>query len=177
MGGFAWYDEQRQRYKPDVVRLLLIGESPPDPRAGDQRFFYAPTLSYDNLYRGVAEALYGAHAGFDVRAKVANLERMRDDGVWLIDAVAEPINARTLAARRQAIRSNVVKLVEQCERIAPAVGVILCHSIVFKQAAEPLRAASLPVLHTTPLPFPLGNTRARFVAGMRVALDGAGWTS
>lgn len=177
MTDLAWYDELRDRYRPAVVRLLLIGESPPDPRAGVRRFFYSPTLSYDNLYRGVAEALYGTEASFDVRAKVVNLERMRDDGVWLIDTVEAPVNASTLAERRRAIRSSVGGLVDRCQKIAPTVGVLLCHSVVFDESAEALREATVPVLHNIPLPFPLGNTRARFVVGARVALDNTQWRS
>jgi hypothetical protein len=55
----TWYEDLRASYRPEVVRVLLIGESPPDPGDGERRFFYAPTLSHDNLYRSVAEAIYG----------------------------------------------------------------------------------------------------------------------
>lgn len=172
----AWYEELRQRYRPDVVRLLLIAESPPDPRDAERRYFYAPTLSqYDNLYRGVAEALYGSTAGFDVRAKVANLTRLRDDGVWLVDAVEHPVNARSKLERRRAIRENVAGLVERCLMVGPTVGVILCHGPVYDATAEPLRQAGIHVLHDVALPFPLGNTRTQFVAGARAALAVAGW--
>src|SRR5690606_22746825 len=88
----AWYEELRATYRPRVVRLLLIGESPPDPGDGARRFFYAPTLSHDNLYRGVAAAFYGTELGFDPSEKLAVLDRLRADGVWLIDAVDEPID-------------------------------------------------------------------------------------
>jgi hypothetical protein len=79
----AWYEELRARYRPEHLRVLLIGESPPDPGAGERRFFYASTLSrYDNLYRGVAEALYGEEGHLDVTAKVQTLMPLRDDGFW-----------------------------------------------------------------------------------------------
>jgi hypothetical protein len=35
----AWYEELGAAYRPEVVRLLLIGESPPDPGGGLRRFF------------------------------------------------------------------------------------------------------------------------------------------
>ena len=78
----AWYDELRERSRPHHLRVLLIGESVPDPGAGERRFFYAPTLTYDNLYRGVAEAVYG-ESGIDVGRKTDVLERLRNDGFWL----------------------------------------------------------------------------------------------
>ena len=55
----AWYEQLRDQYRPARLEVLLIGESPPDPGAGERRFFYAPTLRIDNLHRGVAQGLYG----------------------------------------------------------------------------------------------------------------------
>lgn len=77
----AWYDSLREEYRPDRVRLLLIAESPPDPHQGDGRFFYAPDLKVDNLYRSVALALYGHDPTFNERDKPAVLQRMKRDGV------------------------------------------------------------------------------------------------
>lgn len=59
----AWYEELRNRYRPGVVDVLLIAESPPDPGAGPRRFFYAPQLTHDNLYRGVAQGPVRRRAG------------------------------------------------------------------------------------------------------------------
>ena len=60
----SWYEQLRQRYRPQRLSVLLIGESPPDPGVGARRFFYAPTLAAaDNLYRGVAAAVYGENSG------------------------------------------------------------------------------------------------------------------
>ena len=175
-GGLGWYEELRNRYRPEVTRLLLIGESPPDPRSAERRFFYSPKLGYDNLYRGVVEALYGNEEGFDVRDKVGNLGRLRADGVWLVDAVAEPVNAMSTGARRLAIRSAVPGLVERCMVAAPTVGVLVCHSVVYAEISDPLRQAGVTILHDEPLPVPLGNMRRRFVSGAREALSSAGWS-
>lgn len=172
----AWYEELRESYRPASVRLLLIGESPPNPGAGARRFFYAPTLTHDNLYRGVVAALYGDEAGFDPSRKTAFLERLRDDGVWLIDAVEEPIDKRSSSARRRAISAAVPRLSSQVKALAPAVGVIICHSVVFDLTAPALRASGATVLHSRPLPFPLGNWRAQFVEGVRAALVGTSWS-
>ena len=175
-GRLAWYDELRNQYRPDVTRLLLIGESPPDPRSGERRFFYSPKLGYDNLYRGAVEALYGSEQGFDVRDKVGNLGRLRAGGVWLVDAVAEPVNAVGAGARRLAIRSAVPGLIERCMVVAPTVGVLICHSVVYAETSDPLRQAGVTILHDEPLPFPLGNMRRRFVIGAREAPSRAGWS-
>ena len=167
----SWYDALRNANRPEGLRILLIGESPPDHGAGDRRFFYSPTLSqHDNLYRGVAVAFYGLVSDFDLKNKRANLERLRRDGVWLIDAVDTPINKRTDAARRQAITAGADDLAARCLELAPSVGVILCHTPVFKFAGPTLGSCGVRVLHDEPIPFPLGNVRARFVESVREAI-------
>ena len=169
----AWYDELRNQQRPPHLRVLLVAESPPDPGSGERRFFYSPRLAADNLYRGVAEAVYGQEPGFQVRDKAAVLSRLREDGYWLIDAVDRPINKTRTADRRRAIAAAAPRLVERIAELAPELGIIICHGQVYKAVAPPLRKAGLPLLHDEPLPFPLGNWRAEFVAGMRKALASA----
>jgi len=173
----AWYEELREQYRPERVSVLLVGESPPDPGAGPRRFFYAPTLSHDNLYRGVAAAFYGAEPGFDVRDKRHVLRRLQRDGVWLIDAAEHPINTLDAAARRRALAAAAPALARRAEELAPATGVLVCHGGVFAAARPALRSAGVRLLHDAPLPFPLGNWRSEFVAGVRAALAAAGWRS
>lgn len=166
----SWFEELRDRQKPRRLEVLLVAESPPDPGAGERRFFYSPTLTIDNLYRGVAEALYGTDPSLDVGNKPAVLERLRQDGFWLIDAVEYPINKLPAAQRRAAIRSATPALVDRCRTLAPRRGVIICHAKVHEAVADALRDAGVPVLNEAPLPFPLGNWRRQFIEGFRRAL-------
>jgi hypothetical protein len=167
----SWYEDLRAQWKPDVVRLLLVGESAPDPAAQERRFFYAPTLDRrDNLFRGVVAALYEPiPRGSTGRPKRPWLERLRTDGVYLVDLVPFPVDKLTAGERRRARRHHVPALVRQAQTLLPD-GVIVCHGPTFTEVASALRAAGLPLLHDEPLPFPLGNTRARFVIGVRAAL-------
>jgi hypothetical protein len=166
----AWYEQLRQQYRPDQLQVLLIGESPPDPCTDERRFFYAPTLQIDNLYRGVAQGLYGDHPDVDLTDKPAVLRRLQADGFWLIDATDQPVNHLPQEPRRAAITAAVPQLVTRCRAFAPRRGVIICHRVVYQLAAPSLRDAGVQVLHDQPLPFPLGNWRADFVAGLRKAL-------
>jgi hypothetical protein len=166
----VWYEQLREQYRPDQLEVLLIGESPPDPGAAGRRFFYAPTLQIDNLYRGVAQAIYGDHQGIDLTDKPAVLRRLQADGFWLIDATDQPVNHLPPGPRRAAITAAVPQLVARCRDLAPRRGVIICHRVVYQLTTPSLRAAGMPVLHDQPLPFPLGNWRADFVAGLRRAL-------
>lgn len=87
----AWYSELREQFRPEHIKLLLIGESASDPRASEPRFFYAPVLTRaDNLFRRVVLAQYDHRSprGSAGTSKVPWLERLKDDGVFLIDARA-----------------------------------------------------------------------------------------
>lgn len=49
------YKKLSEIYKPDSIRLLLIGEAPPD---GGNRYFYeAPVKEYDYLFMAVYQAI------------------------------------------------------------------------------------------------------------------------
>lgn len=167
----AWYDELRDRYRPKVVQVLLIGESPPDAADGTRRFFYAPKLdNRDNLFRGVAAAAYGMDPHVDANDKVGVLQRLQRDGYWLIDLSDEPVNHLEGAARRRALRVSVAGLVARAVDAAPTRGAIVCKTPVHTLVTEPLRAAGVPVLHDKSLPFPMNWSRERFVAGFREAV-------
>lgn len=176
MAELPWYADLREARRPERVRVLLVGESAPDPGAAEGRFFYAPLLDRrDNLYRGVVQAFYGGSPGRAGDPKAPWLDRLMHDGVFLIDLVPFPVNdlsrhkgeARRL--RAQARRDHIAQCVEHAQRIEPE-GVIVCHGPSFDVLAEPMRAAGLPLLHDMAIPFRLGNWRARFVSEVRDAL-------
>lgn len=167
------YQRLRERYRPRQVRLLLIGESAPDPGDAELRFFYNPKLHrHDNLFRGVVEALGRGPLGRAGSDKTRWLEALRADGVFLIDLVQDPIDKRSRRERAQARRDGVPACVEQARALKP-VGVVVCHGPTFDVLAEPLRAAGLRLLHDQRIPFPLGNHRARFTTMVRDALASA----
>lgn len=110
-------------------------------------------------------------------AKGPWLDRLREDGVFLIDLVPFPVNslspnkAEARRLRAEARRNHVASCVAQARKLDPA-GVIVCHSPSFELLTAPIRAAGLTLLHEQAIPFPLGNWRARFVSEVREALKG-----
>jgi hypothetical protein len=105
-------------------------------------------------------------------SKVPWLERLKGDGVFLIDLVPHPVNSYASGARAHARRTAVPSAVETATNLRPK-GVIVCHAPTFRVLAEPLRTAGLPLLHSSPIPFPLGDKRAEFVLAVREALADA----
>lgn len=168
----AWYVSLRERWRPEQVRLLLIAESAPDDGGvpSNRRFFYSERLTRDNLFRSVVLALYGITSDeLKSVGKSALLQRLVDDGVFLIDLVPFPVNALSGSERFRALRANVAGCVERARMLDPD-GVVVVKKDVFRLLAEPLRAAGLPLLHSEGISFPLGNTRAEFVRDFTAAV-------
>ena len=123
------------KYRPDQVRLLLVGEAPP---AADERYFYFEDVpSHDWLFLGVAEVLLGRKPP---RAeKAACLTRLQGMGFFLIDLSLDP-------ADNTPLRSFVPDLLARCRALAPK-RIILIKATVFDVAYHPLRSAGHPVVN------------------------------
>ena len=152
------------------MRVLLVGESAPDPDSAERRFFYAPVLHrFDNLFRGVVKALYRCTPGRAGDSKTPWLRRLRADGVFLIDLVPFPVDKLPPRERARARRDHVAACVQQARGLEPA-GVVVCHSPTFRVLDVPMRTVGLPLLHEERIPFPVNNWRACFVERVRRAL-------
>lgn len=152
--------------------LLMIAESAPAD-GGDvsaRRFFYhADRLGPDNLFRGVVAAMYGTtKEDLQATGKRPWLERLRDDGFFLIDLAPFPVNALTASERRQVLREAVPACVASAATLNP-LGVVVVKADLFGILAQPLSGAGLSLLQDGPIAFPLGNTRDEFIAGFNLA--------
>jgi len=166
------YSAVRKGYlPPNGVKVLFIGESAPNPRSGEIRFFYHPILrSADNLFRGLMLALYDADKqALASTPKAQWLDRFQRDGYYLDDLCGEPVNHLPPPERSRARRAAVKNLLRRIHALSPR-GIIICHQGVYGDIGDLLRANRLPVLHTEPIPFPLGNHRIRFADAVRAAL-------
>jgi len=103
----AWCEQLRDQYRPD--RLEVCSSASPHPTLAPAAAGSSTShLQIDNLYRGVAQALYGHHPEVDLADKPAVLARLQADGFWLIDAVDRPVkhtSPRTAAGRHHRRRA------------------------------------------------------------------------
>lgn len=108
-----WYEHLRSAYRPASIRVLLIGESPPEPAGAERRFFYSDKLTqHDNLFRSVALAAFGLDKVAIASIPKSNvLERMAGAGLFLIDAVDTPVNRMSQRDRQRAIQASLPDLV------------------------------------------------------------------
>ena len=160
-----WYSERRARWKPDRVRLLLIAESAPDD-GGDlanRRFFYDDNLTgKDGLFREVVRALYNDPTlTSGPNAKKPWLEKLKADGVFLIDLAPVPVNYHSPSERAAAMQRNIEATVALAVDLSPD-GIVLMKQNVFDLLERPIRAAGLPLLHAAMIPFPGSGQQKRF---------------
>ena len=128
----TWYETLREQYRPDAVKVLFVGESPPDPGDAERRFFYSPTLfRADNLFRGLMLALYDAGPDRFRASKGEWLLRFKGDGFWLLDLTDQPVNHMSEADRRRARREAVPHAVSRMSEARPSKGVVVCHAPTF----------------------------------------------
>lgn len=151
------FETARRKYRPDLVRVAMVAESP--PRDGSGRFFYFEDVDVgDSLFLELMKALY-ADAQGDPKAirrrKAEYLERFCDDGFYLIDASQEPIAGESRAVKTRFIRAGLDQLQRDLEEIQHEdLKVVLISSLVYEICCEPLRQAGFKVVNLEMIDFP-----------------------
>jgi len=109
----------RKLYRPDRVRILFVGESPP----ASGRFFYRAD---SGLYHAVRETFVRA---FPSLRNTEFLDSFCSLGCYLIDLCGEPVDDMTPHARRQACGRGEKRLVQKIRAIQPQTIVSVVRSI------------------------------------------------
>jgi hypothetical protein len=109
----------RRRYRPDEVRLLFVGESPP----ASGRFFYQAD---SGLYRAIRDTFFAA---FPVLDKTDFLESFRDLGCYLIDLCQMPVDRFSGEQRRKACSDGEGGLAQTLKRLRPNITITVVRSI------------------------------------------------
>ena len=146
----------RQRYRPDRVRLLFVGESPP----ASGRFFYNPD---SGLYRAIRDTF----RLIDPSITDDNfLQKFRASGCYLIDTCPNPVDRMQPRLRLAACLEGEPGLRRTIRRLQPEVIVSLVRSvqpIVSRASAE---AGWTGRLIDLPYPGRWIRHREKFVAGL-----------
>lgn len=157
------YEQLRQVYKPDEIKVLFIAESqPPAADVPSSRQFYRADRirKGDRLFVNTIKALY-PEAAEDTEqdiesAKEAWLRRFQADGFYMIEALDMSLAHEVTKQERQTlIREHLPVLIEKVGKLTDSnTRIILIKSNVFDVAAEPLRAAGFTVLNTGLVDYP-----------------------
>lgn len=152
----------RARFKPDQVRVLFVGESPP---AG-QTFFYNRN---SNLYRYTRDAFaslskqpYGAENNF-----LENFQRL---GCYLDDLCLTPVNGLANPQRRSHRKAGQQALADRIKTYDPLAFVVVMKGIDQNiQKAISLAGYGRPT-HYYVLDFPAMGHQDKYVRGLIEAL-------
>ncbi|HSE28995.1 MAG TPA: hypothetical protein VLA77_00205 [Candidatus Saccharimonadales bacterium] len=157
------YDKAREEFKPKVIKVLFIAESPP-PSANVQssRHFYRheKIRRDDRLFVNTIKALYSS-AEHLTEAQIEEskrdwLSKFMNDGFYMIEALRESqVHEVTKKERQQKIAISATDLVERVKKLANAdTKIILIKSNVFDIASKPLRDAGFNVLNKGLVDYP-----------------------
>jgi hypothetical protein len=139
---FAAKERLRERYRPDRVQILFIGEAPP----ASGRFFYQAD---SGLYRAIRNAFCAAFP--DLRDEDF-LEVFRSLGCYLVDLCGNPVDRMHPRVRRRACIAGEASLARAIAQLQPEIIVTVVRSIAanVRRAAE---SANWSRLHIE-LPYP-----------------------
>ncbi len=108
------YKEAREKYKPEKIKILFIGESP--PRNKQSYFYFEDSKGSAPLFKAIIKAVFNEDYikknDKDYRKKKMLLEKFKENGFFLIDACDTPINQYPSKKRKGIIKKNLPNLVK-----------------------------------------------------------------
>ena len=150
----------RSRYRPERVRVLLVGESPP---AGGT-FFYAGN---SNLFRYTREAFEAVYAKRWTRPDDF-LKFFADEGFFLDDLCLVPVNNLAPPDRRQCRRDGVPALATRMKEYSPA-AIAITPKAITREVSRAIADAGLDLQPVT-LPFPAMSWQSAYVDSLSTFL-------
>ncbi len=154
------YEALRQRYRPDRIDILLVGESRP---AGGTFFYLANSNLYYATHEAFQLALGPMPAGNDF------LDILRDRGVWLYDLADAPVDRMRGRPRREAVQARVSEVVDLLHDSQPRLIVAIKKDLA-PTVRQALQDADIDVDRLRVLPFPLYQWRDAYVRGLAAML-------
>lgn len=162
MDSKAWSVEEREKlrrsFRPDVVAVLFVGESPP----ANGTFFYCGD---SNLYFHTREAFSVASGRRFASSPISFLSFYRQCGCCLDDLSVEPVNRLGGKKRRAQCKSGITGPAERMRLLQPR-SVIAVKASIVRQVQRSIREAQCERTTLHALPFPARGYETHFVEGL-----------
>lgn len=159
------FESLRREYRPEVVRVLFVGESRP---AGGTFFYARDSLLY-HATRDAFLEVYGEACGRESSFP----EFLKRRGYYVADLCPEPVNKLPRAAREHAREKGIAPLASLITDATPSVVVVVMLEIVpyvTRALREATRNEQTPLAPIHQLPFPRSEHRARYVRELSALL-------
>lgn len=157
------FEELRLSYRPNKIRVLFIGESPP---AGGS-FFYR---SNSNLFRRTQEAFAIVYDG-ECGQGTDFLQFFKSIGCYLDDLCLDPINDLDNSARRRRKHAAAVPSLAERIRSATPRAIVVVMLAISRNVQDAINIARIGRLSTYFLPFPAQGHQRRYVEGLVTTLQ------
>lgn len=171
-----YFRKQSEKYIPKHIKCLLIAESPPIKR---ENFFYADDSEKGNqmFFYNIIMTIYNERYKKDIAIKKNLLNKFKEDGFYLIDAVEHPINNIGNAERAMVISGEIQNLIgrirdfNQKGIVNGNTKIILIKKLVCKILLEPLQGSKDIIFNKKSgigiLGYPMFFNDPAFVNGLR----------
>lgn len=152
------FNKIRQNYKPDVIKILLVAESPPK----NYSFFYSDGILYQNLFTSTMKVIFSEFeieysvkdSGLKKKLKIEYLYKLKEKGFYLIDAYDKPLNHLPENERIKLIKANLYNKIAEIESlISLDTPIILIKKSVFQVFQSELKKRGYKV-NDKYIPFP-----------------------
>ena len=168
------FEEARRKYKPAMIKYLLVAEAPPQIKTG-RFFYYEKVKDHDGLFLETMKALY-PNEYIDVKStrrdKQIFLNKFKADCYYLLDAANEPI--KDIRRKEEQLKSDLPSLVERIrEVINPHSKIILISRPVYNVCFARLIAEGFRVINTEMIDFPGSGGQVKFRNKIRSLINDA----
>ncbi|MDF9799565.1 hypothetical protein OKW21_004828 [Catalinimonas alkaloidigena] len=170
------FQQAREKYRPANIKVLFITEAPPVEER-NRYFYYEHVRRGDSLFLETIKVLFPEEVeAFETvkairREKTYFLERLQEEGYYLIGAVDKPLPGKTAAARTNLYRENLPVLMKEILQVArPGTPIVLISAVVFRAIGESLRASGFNVIHDDIIEFPNSGQQLNFRRKLRPLL-------
>ena len=147
------YEKARLRHKPKRIKLLMVGEAPPEQ---EQRFFYCKGRG---LLGTATSKAFSLAMGKQFESHEEFLSEYSRRGCYLEDLFQEPM--KVWQASQEQIDSAVEELANLIKSERPKV-VVSCLKRIQRHVREAVARSGVEP-EMVSLPFPLGRGRKQFV--------------
>lgn len=161
------YERSALKYKPEKKKIeyLFIAESPPHKPTSDGKlryFYFEDVTDKDNLLSYIIKGVFSKK--YNKNDKKLWLNRLRDKGFFLIDAVEYPIDSLPEGIERNDhVKKNIHILIEKIkDSVNNDTKIILIKRNIFEILSKELKAPEFNVINKELLPFPSHGWQNKF---------------
>ncbi len=160
------FEVARQKYKPEIIKVLFIAES--IPKEEDNRFFYFEDVPKgDSLFLEMMKHLYPETKEFRPKVirkgKAILLKQFQQDGYYLMDAVTKSVSGLSPNQKKKAIFNEREMLVSRLrQQVNGNPKIVLISATVFEVLHEYLTSEGFNIAHNESIPFAGFGNQTRF---------------